>query len=297
MNKNLLLIPALTITLCLILAAGCTGTAGTQGTVTPIASASSLPPAPQGSLQSYPAVNINATPIQYKEVNGVKLAYREFGSGEPLLMITGIASTMDGWNQTFIGILATKYHVYIYDPRGMGASSDDNSTPSFSRYSDDAAGLIAALGYDSMNVYGVSMGSSTAQQLVIDHPEKVRKLILDSVTYSIRIPETKLLLAINEEINASPTQPAGTRREAQANLAWNGSWDKLSSIHKDVMLVEGTADILTPDPISIRMAGQINGSWVVRFKGVEHFGSRYAPVQYGENALFFLGTNESPLGQ
>lgn len=289
MNRNLTLTLAIAITLCLILAAGCTGTTTTSNTCPP--------PASQGDLQSYPAVNINATPIQYKHVNGVKLAYREFGSGEPLLMITGFGNTMDDWNETFIGILATKYHVYIYDPRGMGNSTDNNSKPNLSLYSDDAAGLITALKHDSMHVYGVSMGSSTAQQLVIDHPERVRKLVLDSVTYSIRLPDTKLLLWLNEKINASPSQPEGTRKEAQANLAWNGSWDKLSGIHKDVMLVEGTSDILTPDAISVKMAGQINGSWVVRFKGVPHFGSKYAPVQYGKNALDFLGMNESPLGR
>jgi len=289
MNKNLIVTLAIATTLCLVLAAGCTGTTSTQSTCPS--------PASPAAIQNYPAVNINATPIQYKEVNGVKLAYREFGSGEPLLMITGFGNTMDGWNETFIGILASKYHVYIYDPRGMGYSSDTNTTPAFSQYSDDAAALIQALGYDSMHVYGVSMGSSTAQQLVIDHPERVRKLVLDSVTYSIRLPETKLLLALNEEINASPSQPAGVRKEAQANLGWNGTWDKLSGIHKDVMLVEGTADIMTPDPISVRMAGQINGSWLVRFKGLPHVGSKYAPVQYGENALDFLGMNESPLGK
>ncbi|MFA4876080.1 MAG: alpha/beta hydrolase [Methanoregula sp.] len=288
MNKNLTLTLAIAITLCLILAAGCTGTSSNSGTC-PV-------PSPQAGLKSYTPVNINATPIQYKEVNGVKLAYREFGSGEPLLMITGFGNTMNSWNETFIGILASKYHVYIYDPRGMGYSSDTNATPVFSQFSDDAAAMIQALGYDSMHVYGVSMGSSTAQQLVIDHPERVRKLVLDSVTYSMRIPETKLLLALNENISTNPSQPVGTRREAQANLEWNGSWDKLSGIKKDVMLVEGTADILTPDAISVKMAGQINGSWVVRFKGLPHFGSKYAPVQYGENALDFLGMNESPLG-
>ena len=288
MNKNLKLTLAIAITLCLILAAGCTGT--------PSTSAACPAPASQADLQTYPAVNINATPIQYKEVNGVKLAYREFGSGEPLLMITGFGNTMNSWNETFIGILASKYHVYIYDPRGMGYSSDTNTTPVLSQYSDDAAALMQALGYDSMHVYGVSMGSSTSQQLVIDHPERVRKLVLDSVTYSIRLPETRLLLALNENISVNPSQTEGARKEAQANLAWNGSWDKLSGIHKDVMLVEGTKDILTPDPISVRMAGQINGSWVVRFKGLPHFGSKYAPVQYGENALYFLGMNESPLG-
>jgi len=288
MNKNLTLILAIAAALCLVLAAGCTGTTGTANACPPTGS--------QTGLKTYTPVNINATPIQYKEVNGVKLAYREFGSGEPLLMITGFGNTMDSWNGTFIGILASKYHVYIYDPRGMGYSSDTNATPALSQYSDDAAALIKSFGYDSMHVYGVSMGSSTAQQLVIDHPERVNKLVLDSVTYSIRLPDTKLLLALNENISVNPSQSAGSQREAQANLAWNGSWDKLSGIHKDVMLVEGTDDILTPDPISVRMAGQINGSWVVRFKGLPHFGSKYAPVQYGENALDFLGMNESPLG-
>jgi pimeloyl-ACP methyl ester carboxylesterase len=293
MNKNLIIIPALAITIILVLATGCTGTTGTPGTVTPGPSATILPSAPQGSLQGFPSVNINATPVQYKEVDGVRLAYREFWSGEPLLMITGFGNTMDGWNQTFIGILATKYHVYIYDPRGMGHSSDDNSTPSFTHFSDDAAALITALGYDSMHVYGASMGSSTSQQLVIDHPGRVRKLILDSNTYSIRIPETKKLLGMVEAANASPVTPEGTRREAQANLAWKGSWDQLSSIHKDVMLVVGTSDDLTPEAVSVRIAGQIKGSRLVRFRGLPHVGSHYAPVEYGENALAFLGTDES----
>lgn len=285
MNKNLMLTLAIAVALCLIVTAGCTSSSGT------------CPPAAPATAAAghYPAVSFNATPIQYAHVNGVTLAYREFGSGEPVLMLQGFGNTMDQWNETFIGILASKYHVYIYDHRGMGYSSDDNATPTIPLYADDAAGLMTALGYDRMHVYGVSMGSTISQQLVIDHPDRVKKLVLDSVTYNIRIPETRTLLGIIETVNATPSYPAGVRREAQANLAWNGSWDKLSGIQKDVMLVEGTADVLTPDPVSVRMAGQINGSWLVRFKGLPHVGSHYAPVQYGENALDFLGMNEAPL--
>jgi pimeloyl-ACP methyl ester carboxylesterase len=177
----------------------------------------------------------------------------------------------------------------------MGYSSDNNETPTISLYAEDAAGMMTALGYDSMHVYGVSMGSSVSQQLVIDHPERVRKLVLDSSAYSIRIPETEKLLGGIEAADADPAQSRGVHREAEANLAWNGSWDHLSGIHKDVMLVVGTSDALTPDPVSVRMAGQINGSWLVRFLNLPHVGSHYAPVEYGENALAFLGTNESPL--
>jgi len=280
---------AVAIMACLVIVAGCTGTSGN-----PASSAGPVPAQPS-VLASAPAVSFNETPVKYARVNGVSLGYREFGSGEPVLMIQGFGATIDDWNQTFIGILATKYHVYTYDHRGMGYSSDNNATPTIAQYADDAAGMISALGYDRMHVYGVSMGSSVSQQLVIDHPGRVNKLVLDSVTYSIRVPETTLLLGMIESVNASPTSPAGQRREAQANLAWNGSWENLSGIRKDVMLVEGTADVMTPDPVSVRMAGQINGSWLVRFKGLPHVGSHYAPVEYGENALYFLSQDEAPL--
>ncbi|MCK9630843.1 MAG: alpha/beta hydrolase [Methanoregula sp.] len=284
MSKTLMVILAIAVTLCLLATAGCTNAS---------------PPATRLAVQTtphYPTVSINATPVQYAEVNGISLAYREFGSGEPLLLVPGFGATMDtAWNETFLGILATQYHVYTYDHRGMGYSGDNDATPAISQYAEDAAGLMTALGYDSMHVYGASMGSTVSQQLVIDHPERVRKLVLDSVTYSIRVPETQLLFSIINESATDPTQTAGVREEARANLAWNGSWDNLSGIQKDVMLVVGTEDVLTPDPVTVRMAGQINGSWLVRFRGLPHVGSHYAPVEYGENALNFLGMDESPL--
>jgi pimeloyl-ACP methyl ester carboxylesterase len=283
MNKTVTAILAIAITIGLLFTAGCTTSSSATG---PFVQVTPHPP----------VVSINATPVQYAEVNGIPLAYREFGSGDPLLLICGFGAAMDTqWNETFLGILASRYHVYTYDHRGMGYSGDDDTQPAISQYADDAAGLISALGHDSMHVYGVSMGSTVSQQLVIDHPERVRKLVLDSVTYSIRVPETKLLYTIINESATDPTQPAGVREEAQANLAWNGSWDHLSAIDKDVMLVVGTADVLTPEAVTVRMAGQINGSWLVRFKGLPHVGSHYAPVEYGENALNFLGMDESPL--
>jgi pimeloyl-ACP methyl ester carboxylesterase len=140
------------------------------------------------------------------------------------------------WNWTFLGILASQYHVYIYDNRGMGYSSDTNATPAISQYSDDAAALMPALGYSSMNVYGASMGSSIGQQLVIDHPERVRKLVLESVTYSVRTPDTRVLYALINATALNPTASEGVKEEAEANLAWNGTWDQLSGINKSVKI-------------------------------------------------------------
>jgi pimeloyl-ACP methyl ester carboxylesterase len=273
------------LTLCIFATAGCT--ADTGGSV-----AVQETPAP---VQAYTPVSFADTPVEYTQVNGATLGYREFGSGDPVLMVMGFGGTIDSWNETFIGILASEYHVYTYDHRGMGYSSEANMTTSIPMYADDAVGFIQALGYESMNVYGISMGSSVSQQLAIDHPDSVRKLVLDSNTYSVKIPETQKLLGEIETSASDPSMPEGIRREAEANLAWNGSWDGLLGIEKDVMLVVGTADDLTPDSVSVQMAGQIDGSWLVRFRGLPHVGSNYAPVEYGENALYFLDMDESPL--
>ena len=284
MSKTRVLILVMVAILSLSLVAGCMQT---------FSGYNSPPATPAGMV--FPAVSVNSTPVKYAQVNGVTLGYREFGSGEPLLMINGFDSTMDTmWNQTFLGILSSKYHVYIYDHRGMGYSTDNNATPTIPLYAEDAYGLIQALGYDSVNVYGASMGSSIGQELVISHPSQVRKLVLESVTYSVRVPECKVLLAVLKESAANPATAPGVRKEAQANLAWNGSWDQLSGIQKNVMLVVGTSDILTPQPVTAQMAGQINGSWLERYKDLPHIGSRNAPIQYGENTLDFLGREEQP---
>jgi len=238
------------------------------------------------------ATSITSTPVQYVEVNGIRIAYRELGAGEPLLLIQGYDSVMDKWNSDFICILASEYHVYIYDNRGMGKSSDNGATPSISQYSDDAAGFIFALGYNDMNVYGSSLGSSIAQQLVIDHPETVRKLILDSNSYNFWAPECSTVLKMIQADVNDTSLPRGVRKEAEAMLSWNGSLENLSTIQKEVMLTVGTEDTYTPEELSLVMAGQINSSWLIRYENISHFGSYIAPNDYGFGVLYFLGSGK-----
>jgi pimeloyl-ACP methyl ester carboxylesterase len=238
-------------------------------------------------------VSIKETPVQYADVNGVRLAYREFGSGEPLLVIVGFGATMEQANETAIGVMAERYHVVLYDHRGMGRSSAGNATPSICLYADDAAALVPALGYESMHVYGTSMGSFIAQELALNHPGRVQKMVLDSPAYSIRVPETEYLLAYVEGVAADPASPPGLRDEAGAMVAWNGSEDRLPEIGKDVLIVVGTGDTITPPALSYEMAGAINGSWLVRFRGLPHAGGDVAPAEYGRTAVHFLAANGS----
>ena len=103
-----------------------------------------------------------------------------------------------------------------------------------------------------------------------------------------------MLYAVIEATALNPSSSEGVKNEAEANLAWNGTWDQLPGINKSVMLAVGTDDILTPPNVTHQIAGQINGSWLVEFRDLPHIGSRYAPIEYGETTLDFLGVNESP---
>lgn len=267
--------------ICIALTCGCT----TQPSTTESTVSAALP-----------VISYKDTPVQYKTVNGVSLAYREFGTEntEPLLMLIGFGGTMESWNTTFVGLLSEDYHVYVFDYRDMGESSKTDSNFTIYQLSDDAAGLIEALGYESMNTYSGSMGSTVTQQLLISHPEKVRKAVLSSATYSVLIPETKILHSLIESELTDPESSEGVVKEAYANLNYPGCYDNLSSIENDVMLITGTADFITPQSVAVQIAGQINGSWLVRFKGILHMGSNYAPYEYAEITKTFLEMDESP---
>lgn len=69
--------------------------------------------------------------VKTVEVNGVTLAYREIGSGYPLLMINGFASTMDTWNPPLLTMLAAHFQVIIFDNRGTGTLPHQTSRSPF----------------------------------------------------------------------------------------------------------------------------------------------------------------------
>jgi pimeloyl-ACP methyl ester carboxylesterase len=81
---------------------------------------------------------------------------------------------MEQVNETALALFSSKYHVFLYDHRGMGESDRGHDTPTLPLYAHDAAELIAALGYQRMHIYGTSMGSFIAQELALTYPERVQ---------------------------------------------------------------------------------------------------------------------------
>jgi pimeloyl-ACP methyl ester carboxylesterase len=245
---------------------------------------------PDDSNSSDNFSSIVGTPVKYASVNGITIGYREFGSGEPLLMILPFSATMDMCNDTFIGKLADSYRVILFDNRGVGYSSDNNETSSISLFANDTTGLMDALGLPSAHIFGSSMGAAIAQELTLGHADKVDRLILSSATYSLDIPQTEILKNRLQSVASNPDADPVLRKYAEANLEWNGTYERLPEIQKRTLLLVGTEEVLTPVNVSVIIAEQIPDAQLVRFEGVGHSGEQYVPEEYANEILDFLAS-------
>jgi pimeloyl-ACP methyl ester carboxylesterase len=116
-------------------------------------------------------------------IDGARIAYRELNPsarGTPLLLIIGYGSTMAEWDPTFIERLAAHRRVIVFDNRGIGDSTGSVRGLTIRTMADDASGLIRTLRLGRTDVLGWSMGGFIAQQLALQEPRQIRRLILAS---------------------------------------------------------------------------------------------------------------------
>lgn len=108
--------------------------------------------------------------------NGVSLAWEDQGSGIPILLIMGHRYSSRMWypvSEDLHGL----YRLISFDNRGSGQSGY-RPTTTISEMVGDAIAVLDAAGVESAHIYGVSMGGSIAIELAIQHPTRVRSLIL-----------------------------------------------------------------------------------------------------------------------
>jgi len=108
------------------------------------------------------------------------LAYYRFGHGSPLLLVTGYRATVSEWNAAFLAELAKHHDVIVFDNRGVGRSMPDASSFTIDDMASDTAALIDNLALKHATVIGWSMGASIVQQLAIDKPQAIGKMVLMS---------------------------------------------------------------------------------------------------------------------
>lgn len=110
-------------------------------------------------------------------VNGINMEYDVEGKGEPLVFIMGLGGSRRSW--IFQKRAFRKYFkVITFDNRGVGGSDKPHGPYSTAIMADDTVGLMDYLDIEKAHVLGVSMGGLIAQEIALNYPERVNKLVL-----------------------------------------------------------------------------------------------------------------------
>ena len=116
---------------------------------------------------------------EHVQVGDINIAYKRFGQGKPVLFISGTSQTKDAWEPTLLSELAATNHtVIVFDNRGIGETTVGTKPFSIEQFANDTAGLLDALQIEKADVLGVSLGTFIAQELTLNYPQKVDRLIL-----------------------------------------------------------------------------------------------------------------------
>lgn len=109
--------------------------------------------------------------------NDIEVAWFEVGRGEPLVLIHGLGDDHRAWRRA-LPDLALRHRVILYDLRGHGESTLGNADRSLRQLGDDLVALLDAVGLESADLAGFSLGGTIAMRVAIDHPERVGSLVL-----------------------------------------------------------------------------------------------------------------------
>jgi pimeloyl-ACP methyl ester carboxylesterase len=114
---------------------------------------------------------------KFIENDGRKIAYRQIGRGEPLIMCNRFRGILDDWDPLFLDELAKNYTVITFDYSGIGLSSLPHPDDSLMEVQ-DIADIADALSLDTFNLAGWSHGGKVAQAFAIRAAGRVKNLIL-----------------------------------------------------------------------------------------------------------------------
>jgi len=233
----------------------------------------------------------------------------------------GLGYSHETWHRTR-PVMAEHYRAIVYDNRGVGKSDLPAGPYPIAEMADDAAAVLDAAGVEQAHVYGISMGGMIAQELALNHPERVRSLILGCTTCGGEnaVPAAALVMQTlmdratmtpEEGVEAmvpfiySPSTPcaridedlairrrtfpqaAGYLAQVQGVLGWS-SFDRLHNIRVPTLVLHGGADQLVPPENGRILAREIPRARLKLFERASHIYPTDEPEGSNQEALSFL---------
>ena len=144
----------------------------------------------------------------------MELFYREYGKGEPVIILHGLFGSADNW-MTQAKMLGEQYHVFVADQRNHGLSPHDASHD-YLVMTEDLNDFFIQRSLTKAVVVGHSMGGKTAMNFAIQYPGKVKKLVVvDIIPKAYPVHHDKIL----QGLKSLDLKSLKSRNQADEQLA------------------------------------------------------------------------------
>ncbi len=144
----------------------------------------------------------------------MKLHYKKYGEGQPLIIVHGLFGTLDNW-QTLGKKFAEHFEVYLVDQRNHGHSPHSEDM-NYQLMADDLHELITDLDLSDVILVGHSMGGKAVMTYATQHPEYIDKMVVVDIAPKQYPLHHQQILA---GLNAIDLSVINTRRAADAVLS------------------------------------------------------------------------------
>ena len=205
-------------------------------------------------------------------VHGHHVRVRVRGQGEPLLLLNGTTRPLESWDAFTAAIPGRR--LVSFDVPGVGLSPTPVLPLTIPVLAKLALGVLATADTEGpVDVLGFSFGGAVAQQLAVQYPDRVRRLVLISTSCGVgATPGSQDALSSVGRPPGAPwplPDPVGTMWHLLAISCWS-SIPFLGAIHAPTLVVTGTRDRVVPPSNSRVLARRIPGAQLVELPGVGH---------------------------
>jgi aminoacrylate hydrolase len=255
-------------------------------------------------------------------IGDAELYYEESGQGDPLLLVPGLGGVGNFWTPQ-VAAFAREFRVITHDHRGCGQSTHSRIQYSVEQMAEDVVRLMDGLGLDSAHYVGHSTGGAIGQILAIEHPTRLRSLVLSATwagpdAFFRRLFEARretlmtsgveaylrssilmlappawvsandALLAQQHEAAAAASAPVEVLASRIDAIVRHDRRAQLGQIRVPTLVIVAADDMVTPRFYSEELASKIPGAKLVVLEGGGHFSPTVAPGPYNAEVGGFL---------